>query len=351
MLSDSTYDQIAVSGSETVEMSWKGKWFQVPALRIGDKHIVVKGKWIRIAEPHEEEWLETAVQDPGLCIRSLKSLSIGKDFADIFSFSQMVPNSAPKYSFPLEWDSVAVVPIGTFKEWWEAVPQETTKNVRRSQKRGVTVVIRDLDQGLLRDLLDLNNDDPIRQGKRFTHYGKTLDQVAKDQQSFLDRSEYICAYAGDKLIGVLKLVFRDDVASILTFLSKKSEQDKRPANALMAKAVERCEQKHISHLIFGMYNYGNKKDTSLREFKIRNGFQELLMPHFFVPLTFKGWIAVKLKIHRGLIGILPQWAITPLLKARTKLHDVKMSRCSSMLEPPNSNRQMGRSNPPAGSSL
>ena len=118
----------------------------------------------------------------------------------------------------------------------------------------------------------------------------------------------------------------------------------------MAKAVERCEQKHMSHLIFGMYNYGNKKDTSLREFKIRNGFQELLMPHFFVPVTFKGRIAVKLKIHRGLIGILPQWAITPLLKVRAKLH-FKLSRCSSMVEPPICNRQMGRSNPSAGSNF
>jgi hypothetical protein len=351
MLNEPTHDEVTVSGDETVEMSLKGDWFQVPALRLGDKHVVVKGKWIRVAEIHEEEWLETEVQNPALYVRSLKRRSIGKHRADIFSFSQKVPHSAPKYPFPFEWDSVAIIPISTFTEWWEGVSQETRKNVRRSQKRGVKVVIRDLDQDVLRDLMELNNDDAIRQGKAFTHYGKTLEQVAKDQQSFLDRSEYICAYAGDELIGVLKLVFRDDVASVLTFLSKKSQQDKRPANALLAKAVERCEQKHMSHLIFGMYNYGNKRETSLREFKIRNGFQELLMPHFFVPLTVKGWIALKIRIHRGLIGILPHWLITPLLKVRAKLHNVRMSRCSSMLEPPTCNRQMGRSNPPAGSNL
>ena len=150
---------------------------------------------------------------------------------------------------------------------------------------------------------------------------------------------------------MVKLVYRGNVASILTFLSKKSQQDKRPANALMAKTVELCEQKKISHLIFGMFNYGNKGDTPLREFKIRHGFEEMLVPHFFVPLTAKGAISVKLKLHRGLLGLLPHSVITLLVNARAKLRQFRMSRCSSMLEQPNSNRQMGRSNPPAGSNL
>src|SRR5208283_5211791 len=101
---------------------------------------------------------------------------------------------------------------------------------------------------------------------------KTLDQVTKDQASFLTRSDYICAYVGNELIGVVKLVYKGEVASILTFLPKASQHDKRPANALMAKTVELCEKKNVSHLTFGKFNYGNKRDTTLREFKIRNGF-------------------------------------------------------------------------------
>ena len=41
---------------------------------------------------------------------------------------------------------------------------------------------------------------------------------------------------------------RRKLASILQFLPKASQQDKRPANALIAKAVEICETKGISHL-------------------------------------------------------------------------------------------------------
>ena len=32
---------------------------------------------------------------------------------------------------------------------------------------------------------------------------------------------------------------------------------------LIAKMVEVCEAKGISHLIYGMYNYGNKRNSSL----------------------------------------------------------------------------------------
>ena len=44
--------------------------------------------------------------------------------------------------------------------------------------------------------------------------------MTRDQADFLDRSDYICAYLGRELIGIVKLVYRGDVASILTFLPK-----------------------------------------------------------------------------------------------------------------------------------
>ena len=74
---------------------------------------------------------------------------------------------------------------------------------------------------IIQDLVDLNNDSPLRQGKVFTHYGKTLEaSMTRDQADFLDRSDYICAYVGHELIGVVKLVYRGDVTSILTFLPR-----------------------------------------------------------------------------------------------------------------------------------
>lgn len=332
-----------------IEISVKGKWSRVPALQISGKNIIVMGKLLRVAIIEAEEWLETEMKDPALCVRELKEQSNPGLRADIFTFTQKVPETIPKHRYPMELDSIAAIRLTGFNDWWENLPQESRKNVRRSQKRGVVVQIKELDDALLQDLMILNNDSPVRQGKRFTHFGKTLEQVAKDQESFLDRSDYICAYHENELIGVVKLIYRGEVASILTFLPKASHNDKRPANALMAKVVERCEEKRISHLIFGMFNYGNKHDTPLREFKIRNGFEEMLVPRFYVPLTMKGTVSLKLGLHRGLLGLLPHGMITLLVRVRAKLYAVKMSRCSSTSERPNRTRQTERSIPPAGS--
>jgi hypothetical protein len=335
---------------EIIEIAVKGKWFKVPALRVDGKHVVVKGNWLKLAYVNNEQWLESEVEDPDRCVKVLKDQAGDGICADLFTFCQKLPATTPKYSYALEWDSVAAVRVTTFKDWWQGLPQETRKNVRRSQKRGVTVRAKKLDDALIQDLYVLNNESAVRQGKVFTHYGKTLEQVARDQVDYLDRSDYICAYFENELVGVLKLVYRGDVASILTFVPKTSHSDKRPANALIAKAVELCDEKKISYLTYGMYNYGKKRHTPLREFKIRNGFSEVSVPRYYVPLTAKGAIALKLKLHRGLIGLLPHSVITALVDARAKLYTiVAPGRCSSTSEQPNRIRQMERSTPPAGS--
>lgn len=336
-------------GQTRIEVAVKGKWFTVPALEVDGKFIISTGKLIKTAVIEAEEWLETELADPEKIVGILKNQRRSGLCADIFSFAQKLPNTEPKYRYHFEWDSVAAIRLTTFEGWWNSLPQESRKNVRRSQKRGVVVTASELNDKIIRDIHELNNDSPLRQGKSFTHYGKSLEEVEKDQQSFLDRSIYICAYSANELLGVTKLVYRGDVASILTFLPKASQSDKRPANAMMAKAVELCTERGLSHLIFGMFNYGNKRHTSLREFKIRNSFEEILVPHYYVPVNLRGAVAIKLNAHRGLIGILPHSVISTLVGLRTRYNEFRMSRCSSTPERPKCNRQMECSSPPAGS--
>ena len=307
----------------SIEISIKGKWQRVPALSVDGKNIIVKGKWIRKGVVDCEEWLESEVEDPESCIRGLKEQKSPALRPDIFTFTQKLPATSPKYSYPMEWHSVAAVRITTFKEWWEGLPQETRKNVRRSQKRNVVINVKSLDDELIKGIVEVNNDSPVRQRIRFTHYGKTFEQVKKDQSSFLDRSDFICAYVGSELIGFMKIIYRGQVASILQILPKSIHYDKRPANALVAKAIELCEAKGVSYLTYGMFNYGNKRDSPLRDFKIRNGFEEILVPKFFVPLTMWGSLCVKMKLHRGLLGILPTRVITAVVRARAMWYDFK----------------------------
>ena len=305
----------------SIEISVRGKWLRVPALEAYGQTIAVTGRWIKIAAVHDEEWLETEVIKPEACIQSIKEQpDIVR--ADIFSFAQKVPSTTPQYQYPMELESIAVARIESFKDWWEGLPQESRKNVRRSQKRGVVISQREFGDELIQGIVEVQNECPIRQGRQYPHYGKTFEQVKRDHSGFVDRSDFICAHIEGKLIGFLKVVYRGEVASILQLNSMAAHFDKRSANALLARAVEICGVRGAAYLTYGRFNYGNKGDDSLREFKARNGFREMLVPRFYVPLTAWGKLCVGCKLYRGLLEILPHSVIATVLTARAKWYDV-----------------------------
>ena len=226
---------------------------------------------------------------------------------------------------PDRWESVAAITLSRFTDWWDKLPQDTRKNVRRSAKRGVVVQVKPLDDELIRGIAEINNESPIRQGQHFAHYGESFDEVKKDFSSFSERCEFFCAYLTDELIGVLKVMYRREVASVLKLQSKSSHYDKRPSNALIAAAVERCDKKGVSFITYGKYRYGNQEKTSLMEFKARNGFAEILVPRFHVPLTTRGRIGIALGLHRGLTGIVPESALSLGRSVRSKWHSLRVS--------------------------
>jgi hypothetical protein len=307
----------------TVEISIHGKWRTVPAMECDGNTIAVLGKWLRMAVIQDEDFLrEEEIRDPQLCIEELRKQLSPALRADIFSFRKKLPTTLSESGYRMEWDSIAIVRTTSFVEWWEKLSQESRKNVRRAQKRGVEVIVKQLDDDLIRDIVELNSDSPVRQGRRFVHYGKSFDEVKRDQLSFLDRSDYVCAYVGKELIGFLKIAYGRKSAAIVQILPKASQQDKRPANALIAKAVQACEAKGMSFLTYGMFNYGNRRDSPLRQFKVRNGFEEILVPRFHVPLTAWGKACTMLRLYRGLIGIVPDRIISTTSRLRAKWYAV-----------------------------
>jgi hypothetical protein len=339
------------TANNCVEIRVRGRWITIPAVDVDGKKLIATGKWLRTAKVRGEEMMEKELENPGAYIDKLKGHANDPLKADIFTFTQKLPATPPKYPYPMEWESVAAIHLTSFKDWWEGLPQETRKNVRRSQKRGVTIGIKEFDDDLIQAIRQVNDESPLRQGMRNGYYGKSHEETKKLYGEFVGRCDFICAYFGAELIGFLHLVYRGDVAAILNLTSKQSHFDKRPANALMAKMAELCETKGISYISYGLYNYGNKRDHPLRTFKIRNGFREILMPRFFVPLNRWGRLCMKARLHRGKIGILPHSVITIAAGARSLWYKAAaiMSRCSSTPEQPNSHRRMERSSPPAGS--
>ena len=262
----------------------RGKRISAFSTPFGHNIVITRG-FVRSAAIQDEEWIEgELIAEPESFIRSWQ----GTSPADIFAFARPLPHCEPCYPFHFEWDNVAVAKLGEFAQWWESLPQETRKNVRRSQRRGVTVRRVNFDDQLVRGISNIYNETPIRQGRKFWHYGKSFEQVKAENATYPDRSEFIGAFFEGKLIGFIKFVMVNKVARIMQIVSMEAHTDKRPTNALLAKAVEICCEKRATHLIYGKYVYGKKENSPVTEFKKRNGFERLCFPRYYVPLTAVG---------------------------------------------------------------
>jgi hypothetical protein len=300
-------------------VSIKGKLTKVPCVEVGGKPVVVTGKWLRMAAVMDEPLVEgKIVEDPVAFTEQMRKSAVR---ADIFSYAQKLPEITPLYNYNFEWDNLAAVPITTYNDWWEKrLPQESRKNVRRAGKRGVVVRTVAFDDEFVKGIQGIYNETPVRQGRRFWHFGKDFETVKRENATYLDRSAFIGAYLGEELIGFIKIVFVDRNATIMQIITKNQHHDKRPMNALLASAVELCVSRGMSYLLYGKYVYGKKEGSQMTEFKRRNGFEEIKFPRYFLPLTIRGKLAVRSGLHLGVRNLIPVPVINLLLNLRLQLY-------------------------------
>jgi len=300
------------------EIRVSGKTIKAPSARINDRTIVVTGKWLKTAAVQDEEFVEgEPVDNPELFVDALKQSGLR---TDIFTFAQHLPDVTPKYEYHLEWDSAAAIPITTFQEWLEKrVEYDVRKALKKARKLGVVVKPVDFDDALVHGITGIYNESPVRQGRPFWHYQKDFETVKREKLTYLDRSAFIGAYYQEELIGFIKMVYVDRIASTFHVISQKKHSDKKPTNALIAKAVEICEQKGLTHLVYGNYFYDHG-DSSLTEFKRRNGFEEILVPRYYIPLTLKGRLFLKMGLHHGIKAALPRPVLRVVRTARSTFY-------------------------------
>jgi hypothetical protein len=194
-------------------------------------------------------------------------------------------------------------------EWWQRLSRGTRTNVRCAAKRGVIVRAVQFDDDFVKGIHEIYNETPIRQGRPFFHFGKDFDTVKRESSTYLNRSEFFGAYFDDKLIGFIKIVYVDRLATIIHIISKNSHRDKRPMNAMLAKAFEAGVERGVSFLIYGKYTYDGNENSPLAEFKRRNGFEQVNYPRYFVPLSAKGRLSIQLGVHNGLKALIPLSAL------------------------------------------
>ena len=247
----------------------------------------------------EDDWYED-VHDPYAVIKALSNYQGFKP--DVFTFLQRLPDLEPKYDFHLEFESVAALAITTYDHWWSKQVKGTTRNmVRKSQKAGVQTREVAYDDEFVRGMVKIFSESPMRQGRRFWHYGKDFETVKEQFSRYIFREEMIGAYYQGELIGFVMLGDAGHFGVVGQIISMLKHRDKATNNALMAKTVEVSERKKLPYLVYGYWC-----DSSLVDFKRYSGFQEARMPRYFVALTEKGKLALKLGAHRGWKAMIPQ---------------------------------------------
>jgi len=312
----------------STEIRVSGETLHVPSVVINGWTVLQMGKRVRVAVIADEQWLEgESVEDATAFISQLKASGLK---TDVVTFAQKLPHTERKFDLPVEWDSFAAIPISTYSHWFEKqVPKEIRQNVKKAARMGVMAKEVPFDDDLVRGVVAIYNETPIRQGKKFWHYGKGFDEIKKELSTYLERTRFICAYCGDQMVGFIKLVRIGQVADMMHILCRTDQAAKKPINALVAKAVEISQQMGLTHLLYGRYAYGKKRTSSLTDFKARNGFVEILVPRYYVPLTLKGRLFLKLRLHHGVRELLPQKLVDLLLDLRAKVYNRAGSTGSS----------------------
>ncbi len=281
------------------------------------KQVRIEGGLLRIARLEADSF--QFLEDPGTMLEALRGCGTR---ADLFTFLQRLPETSPKYDYPMEWDNFAALRVSTFDHWWnEQIGFKARNKAKQAEKKGVVVSEAPFGDALVKGIWEVYNESPVRQGRPFAHYGKDLETVYREEATFLESSIFIGAFFDDRLIGFVKLVHDETrtQAGLMNIVSMIGHRDKAPTNALVAQAVKSCAERGISYLVYSKYTYGKKQQDGIIDFKERNAFERIDVPRYYAPLSSLGRVAFRLGLHRGLVDRVPE----PLL---VKFREIRKNR-------------------------
>jgi len=298
----------------TKEVLIKGQPVQLECLQIcGQTYSIMRGLVTVVSL--EDEWYED-VNDPTTIIQVLTNSEFKPD---LFTFWQRLPEIEPKYQYHMEWESIAALPVQSADYWFnKQISSRLRTQIRKAKKDGLEVREAVYDDAFVRGMTDIFNEAPIRQGRRFWHYGKDFETIKRQFSKYLFREDMIGAYYDGEMIGFIMLGNAGNYGVPGQIISKVKYRDKMTNNVLIGKAVEICEKKKLPWLVYFYWT-----NDTLAEFKRRCGFEEVKVPRYFVPLTCKGELVLKLGLHRGWKAALPDQIKNPLKKLRSFWYDFK----------------------------
>jgi hypothetical protein len=201
-------------------------------------------------------------------------------------------------------DNIALLQINTFDAWWEKVGKKTRNMVRKAEKNGIKIELSEPSDKLAEGVWRIYNETPVRQGRAFSHYGRSFDSV-RDIVFNTENCSFICAYVEEVLVGFIQLVYGDGVVVVTQILSLQKHWDKAINNVILSKAVEVCAERGHEWLMYGRMGKGSSH-PSLDKFKENNGFVRYSLNRYYVMLSRRGEIAVKLGLHKQFKDKIPE---------------------------------------------
>ena len=205
-------------------------------------------------------------------------------------------------------DNVGLLEIKDYESWWSDIGKKTRNMVRRAEKSGIKIAVVQPSEKFAEGIWKIYNETPIRQERGFPHYGEPLETVAGNMFA-AQNSTFIGAFLQEELVGFIQIIYGDNIAIISQILSMQKHWDKAVNNALLAKAVEVCASKGVRWLMYG--RIGNH--PSLDRFKESNGFVKFPITRYYVPVTGRGRVAIRLGLHREFKDALPESVKYPLI--------------------------------------
>ena len=140
----------------------------------------------------------------------------------------------------------------------------------------------------------------IRQGRHFWHYGKDAATIERQFSRYLYREKIFGALCKNELIGFIFVGLSEEFANLGQIISMVRHRDKSPNNAL--------SQRRSNTALTGIpyLTYANWPPSGgLANFKRVNGFQRMEVPRYYVPVSWKGRLALRHGLHRDWKEALP----------------------------------------------
>ena len=161
---------------ETIRI--RGVPVQFDAVRVGNQTFIISGKFAKTASLRRDknEWFED-VHNPEEVIRALKTAPVK---IDLLRFWQRVPETEPKFGYYKEWRHIAAIPIKDYQSWFKKKISPKARNkIRKSEKFGVVIRESEFGDELVRGIMEIFNQSPVRRANLSGIMARILTRLRK----------------------------------------------------------------------------------------------------------------------------------------------------------------------------